>query len=48
MARQLGRLAMSGLPTGLSLRVQSAHLLLSTLYALPAQASNVQTGTILF
>jgi hypothetical protein len=39
---------MSGLPTGLSLHVQSAHLLLSTLYSLPAIASNVQSGTILF
>jgi len=39
---------MSGLPSGLTLHVQSAHLFLSTLYALPATAGNVQSGTILF
>jgi len=39
---------MSGLPTGLAIHVQSAHLFLSTGYALPATAANVQSGTILF
>jgi hypothetical protein len=39
---------LSGLPPGFQIHVQSAHLLLSTLYALPAIASNVQSGTVLF
>ena len=39
---------MAGLPAGLTLHVQTAALLLSTAYALPATASNVQSGTILF
>jgi len=38
----------AGLPSGFQIHTQSAHLLLSTLYALPAKASNVQSGTVLF
>ena len=36
------------LPSGFKVPVQSAALLLSNLYALPATESNIQTGTFLF
>lgn len=39
---------LSGLAAGTVIHTQSAHLLLSTLYGLPAMASNVQSGTVLF
>ena len=39
---------MGGLSSGFAIHVQSAHLLLSNGYALPAKAANVQSGTILF